>query len=220
MGACVAHALDILHNDLKLLYRNLMPENIMVLDNGYVTLMDYRLARPDLGACRTLCGSPSYFSPEMVRGEVQGPLCDFWGLGVLLFELSDGELPWGSQANDDMTVLRRIAAHQFGALRLPARVTLSSVPQLMSVLNQLLHPEASQRLCGLRGREPQLRTHPFFAEVSWPKLLDSELPSPLRDMALDQFTSKMEDIDWEPAEPVAWSPGPGDETAWLEGYTV
>ena len=54
--------------------------------------------------CTTLCGSPGYFSPEMVRGEVQTTATDWWSFGVLLFEVAEGELPW-EQSNDDIHIL-------------------------------------------------------------------------------------------------------------------
>ena len=52
------------------------------------------------------------------------------------------QAPWGANDTDDMTVLRRIAAHMHGTLRMPARVTLSSVDHLMTLLNQLIRTPA------------------------------------------------------------------------------
>ena len=198
---------------MGILYRNLMPESLYLLDNGYVSLMDYRYARRDEGSCRTLCGSPSYFAPEQLRGEAQGSAVDLWQLGVLLFELSDGELPWGANEQDEMTLFRRISAHTAGSLRLPVRVTLSNVPDLWALLNQLLSPDAAQR----RGDGP-LRAHPFFEPINWPKLVDSELPSPLEDVSLEQFQLRLEDVDWEEADPQPWRPAKGADASWMDDY--
>eukprot|EP00966_Prymnesium_polylepis_P197071 4566682-Prymnesium_polylepis.1 len=87
--ACVVQALGILHEKLNLLYRNLEPFNISVFDNGYVALMDLRIAKNEAGddgqGCRTTCGRPAYMPPEMVHGEAQGYGIDWWQLGVLLY---------------------------------------------------------------------------------------------------------------------------------------
>lgn len=48
-----------------------------------------RLAKLDFGeeqGCRTICGTPAYMAPEMVRGEAQGFGVDWWALGVVLYQ--------------------------------------------------------------------------------------------------------------------------------------
>ena len=63
---------------------------LLLQENGYVSVMDFRLATKNHGGCRTLCGAPAYLSPEMVHGEAQTFATDWWGLGVMFFELADG----------------------------------------------------------------------------------------------------------------------------------
>ena len=104
------HALLLLQ-DCRLIYRNLVPEHLYLMESGYVALMDFRFARRDDGACYTLCGSPAYFAPEIVRGEAQSFAVDWWALGVLLHEFVCRESPWGAVEADDMAILKRIAAH-------------------------------------------------------------------------------------------------------------
>ena len=70
-----------------MLHRCLVPEAFRVDEGGYAILSDLRFAKRDDGSCRTLCGSPSYFAPEVVRGEAQAPATDWWALGVLLYEV-------------------------------------------------------------------------------------------------------------------------------------
>lgn len=102
-----------------LLYRNLLPEHLCVLDNGYVCLMDFRFAKADEGSCRTLCGAPAFLAPEMLRGEVQGSACDWWALGVLMHELLSGQSPWGNGIDDShgFALMSRIASHRAGSLQ-------------------------------------------------------------------------------------------------------
>ena len=105
MAACVAQALDTLHRECQVLYRNFLPEHIQLLDSGYIALMDMRMAKRNDCTCTTLCGSPGYVSPEMVRGEVQTNATDWWSFGVMLFEVAEGELPWEQNGNDDIRIL-------------------------------------------------------------------------------------------------------------------
>ena len=77
---------------------------------------DYRLAKRDDGNCKSLCGTPAYVPPEMVRGETQTLAVDWWGLGVLLHELTTRESPWGPTDADEASLLKRIAAHLSGHL--------------------------------------------------------------------------------------------------------
>jgi len=201
VGANIVAALEVLHGQLRVVYRNVMPDNLTLFDDGYVCLMDFRFCCHTSGNNQTLCGSPLYFAPEMVRGERQTPACDLWALGVLLFELSEGEPPWGKEDTDDMTVLRRIAAHEHGTLRMPARVTLSSVEHLMPLLNQLMHPDPTARLGGSAASNAnganELREHAFFQSLNWSKMLDGEEDSPLQDYAREQLSRRMEDVDWD-----------------------
>ena len=110
-AGCAILALEVLHTDLQVLHRNLSPHNLTVLDSGYVQLMDQRLTKPDDGSRKTLCGPPSYVSPEMVRGQEQSTSTDWWGLGNLLHEMSTRGSPWGGH-HDEMVIFKMISAHQ------------------------------------------------------------------------------------------------------------
>lgn len=140
--------------------------------------MDHRFSKRDDGSCTTLCGSPSYFAPEVVRGDIQGVPVDWWGFGVLLYELATGDSPWGATDDDDIVVLQRITSHVSGSLVVPGAVN----PQLVALLNDLLEPEVEQR----RG-DGSVVTDVWFDEISWSRLLDAELPSPLLRVVQQRF---------------------------------
>ena len=65
VGACVVQATATLHSECHVLFRNYLPENLYLQENGYVSLMDLRLASKNHGNCRTLCGAAAYLSPEV-----------------------------------------------------------------------------------------------------------------------------------------------------------
>jgi serine/threonine protein kinase len=90
-----AHSRGIIHRDLK-------PSNIMVTANREPVVMDFGLAlRTSQGGTRltqsgVIVGTPAYMAPEQVAGDVQtiGPACDIYSLGVILYELVTGRLPF------------------------------------------------------------------------------------------------------------------------------
>ncbi|HZU36192.1 MAG TPA: protein kinase, partial [Gemmataceae bacterium] len=95
-----AHERGIIHRDLK-------PDNIMITVKKQPVIMDFGLARRSVGIedvrltqSGTLLGTPAYMSPEQVDGNVKamGPGCDIYSLGVILYQLLTGRLPFDPAA--------------------------------------------------------------------------------------------------------------------------
>lgn len=107
-GLEAAHGAGVVHRDLK-------PSNILLKERPGGTravIMDFGLARRLAGTAATLTnagdlvGSPAYLAPEQVRGQAAGPAADLFALGVILYELLSGRLPFDGETGVETALAR------------------------------------------------------------------------------------------------------------------
>uniref|UniRef100_A0A9J8BMJ2 non-specific serine/threonine protein kinase n=1 Tax=Cyprinus carpio carpio TaxID=630221 RepID=A0A9J8BMJ2_CYPCA len=172
----LALALDHLHN-LGIVYRDLKPENILLDEAGHIKLTDFGLSKESVDHDRkaySFCGTVEYMAPEVVnrRGHTQS--ADWWSLGVLMFEMLTGTLPFqGKDRNETMSMILK------AKLGMPQFLSLEA----QSLLRMLFKRNPSNRLgAGPDGVE-EIKRHTFFSTIDWNKLYRRELQPPFKPAA-------------------------------------
>uniref|UniRef100_A0A8B9RC90 Protein kinase N2 n=1 Tax=Astyanax mexicanus TaxID=7994 RepID=A0A8B9RC90_ASTMX len=93
-AACVVLGLQFLHEH-KIVYRDLKLDNLLLDTEGYVKIADFGLCKEGMGfrdRTSTFCGTPEFLAPEVLTETSYTRAVDWWGLGVLIFEMLVGEV--------------------------------------------------------------------------------------------------------------------------------
>ncbi len=149
-----AHEHGIIHRDLK-------PENVILTCDGTVKLMDFGLARSISSRLTnegTILGTVFYLAPEQAQGKAIDPRSDLYSLGVMLYELTTGELPF--TADDPLAVI----SQHIHAPVVPPRARNDQIPPALEAL-----------ILSLMAKNPKDRPASalgVFERLSAPKMLD------------------------------------------------
>ena len=145
LGATTAHAVHSLHQQ-NTCHLDLKPANVLIRPDGTAVLLDFGLSchahYPDLLAeeFRKAVGSPVWIAPEQVVGVRGDPRSDIFAIGVILYELATGEVPFGSPTSERGMRLRLWMDPK------PPRARRPDVPEwLQEVILRCLEPEAVHR---------------------------------------------------------------------------
>lgn len=95
-------------NSKCIAHRDIKPQNIMIDRNGYLKLIDFGTAKKISDFTHTVIGTPHYTAPEILIGKGYSFSCDFWSVGVTMYYIFYGIMPFGNEANDIMEVYKEI----------------------------------------------------------------------------------------------------------------
>lgn len=172
-AANVLLALEFLHSK-GIVYRDLKPENLLLDVDGYIKVADFGFAKK-IGRERTftICGTPDYQAPEVIMRRGTSKAADYWGLGVLIFEMLVGDPPFKSVSGDPWDTFRRTLSGRF------------YVPNFISaeaadLIYKLLQVNPERRLGSGRGGAEDIKHHRWFAQVDWAGLKEKTIPAPIK----------------------------------------
>nr|AML78123.1 putative LOV domain-containing protein [Helonias bullata] len=219
-AAEVVVGLEYLHC-LGIIYRDIKPENILLQKDGHIVLTDFDLSfltscKPQVikhalpkgkrkskeqpspifvaepsSQSNSFVGTEEYIAPEIITGAGHSSAIDWWGLGILLYEMLYGRTPFRGK-NRQKTFANILQKD----LTFPSSIPVSLAAR--QLINGLLHRDPTSRLGSNTGAN-EIKQHPFFREVNWPlircmtppqldvplQLIEKESDSNPKDVQLD-----------------------------------
>jgi serine/threonine protein kinase len=137
-GIGYAHRAGLVHCDVK-------PHNLLVTPDMQLKVTDFGIARALASiqpgeASRVVWGSPQYFSPEQAAGEPPSPASDVYSMGVVMYQMFTGQLPFIGKTSRELARM-----HRFAEPIPPSELNTFLPPQLDEVILKVLSKEPSAR---------------------------------------------------------------------------
>lgn len=231
-GVGYAHRAGLVHCDVK-------PQNVLVTADKRIKVADFGIARAisqaSLHDASLLWGTPHYFAPEQAAGQTPTPASDVYALGVILFEMLSGRLPFEADTLPGLAL-----AHLHEPPPLITDYNPAVPDQLARIINKVLSKEPAGRYRTAGQLEAILRTYrdsseqqtgavvPVPAPVSaMPPAPRPEEPDPSdatptrQSPPLSEWSTEVYQRSVAPprppaaASPVVEAPRPGEETDWV-----
>lgn len=221
-------ALEHLHRNVGVVYRDMKPENCLLDAEGHLLLTDFGLSKvavdseDDDCCCRSILGTVEYMAPEVVLGKNYGTAVDWWSLGALGFDLLTGSPPF--QGGNHAKIQEKIVKQK---LSLPYYLSADA----KDLLTRLLRKEPRKRLGGggggggsggasngavkgsrsgngrrrssSRDHLMTIKKHRFFRKIDWVKLERRQLTPPIQPLITDpslaeNFSSEFTELALSP----------------------
>ncbi|XP_022237199.1 RAC serine/threonine-protein kinase-like [Limulus polyphemus] len=188
-SAEVLLALHYLHTQ-GIIYRDLKLENLLLDKEGHIKIADFGLCKEDIGygaTTKTFCGTPEYLAPEVLEDTDYGRAVDWWGLGVVMYEMMCGCLPFYSRDHDILFELILVEEVKFPK-------SLSS--EAKSLLSGLLVKDPKKRLGGGQDDANEIMVHPFFRVINWQDLLEKKVIPPFKPQVMSDTDTRYFDQEF------------------------
>jgi len=170
-------AVNYLHNQ-SIAHRDLKPENILLDSQGNIKISDFGLARFDANHMQSLCGTPHYVAPEVIRLGLgnstvtgYGKEVDMWSLGVSLYHMLTGHLPFTE--SERMALFAKI---EKGEYEFPQQLWGSISEDSRDLVKKLLDIHPKTRLTAKQALRHPWITHGGTPAGSYPSGVSGAIP--------------------------------------------
>uniref|UniRef100_A0A1A8R5C8 protein kinase C n=1 Tax=Nothobranchius pienaari TaxID=704102 RepID=A0A1A8R5C8_9TELE len=198
-SACVLLGLEFLHLN-KIIYRDLKLDNLLMDADGFVKITDFGLCKEGVGhgdQTSTFCGTPEFLAPEVLTDDSYTRAVDWWGLGVLVYEMLVGESPFPGE--DEEEVFDSIVNND-------VQYPTSLHPDAVSIMQKLLKKNPLKRLGAGERDAKEVKGEKFFQTIDWEALTTKKLKPPFLPSIKDSTDVSNFDSDFTQLQPVLSPP--------------
>ncbi|KAL1267121.1 hypothetical protein QQF64_002796 [Cirrhinus molitorella] len=181
-----------LHEE-SIVYRDLKPENILLDDNGHIRISDLGLAviLPEEKVVKGRVGTVGYMAPEVITNTYYSFSADWWGLGCLIFEMTDGNPPFRKHKErlPRQEMERRV-------LEMIENYGEKFDEDTKSICKSLLAKNPKERLgCKFNRGSEVIKAHSFFKDINFTRLEAGMMPPPFTPDPRAVYCADVLDID-------------------------
>ena len=145
-------------------HRDIKPGNIMIDSNGYLKMIDFGTAKVLTNYTSTVIGTPHYIAPEILQGKGYSLSCDFWSVGICMFEIFYGSYPFGNHAHEVIEIYKEVLHKE---ITFP-NIENSNFNIVNDFISCLLTKKVNKRNCNINN----LKIMKFFENFDFDKLND------------------------------------------------
>ena len=132
-------------------------------------MIDFGTAKILTDYTSTIIGTPHYIAPEILQGRGYSLSCDFWSIGICMYEIFYGKYPFGNYANEVIEIYKEVLKKDFSF-----PVENSRVANVNLFIRCLLNKKVNERICNVS----KLKKKAFFEGFEFDKLNDFRLKPP------------------------------------------
>ena len=162
-------AIEFLHKKMKVIYRDLKPENILLTEKGHVKITDFGLSKKTEEKTYTMVGTIEYLAPEVLTKAGHTNAVDYWGMGILLYEMLAGYPPFTAPNRNFEEIEKLIMENKpFFPDYFPK--------EAVDLIKKLMNSDTEKRL-GVQEIN-DIKNHKFFKGVDWSNVLNLKVTPP------------------------------------------